>query len=98
MQQVERAYGLQSVSEQALSSLELSAKETVPKQEKESLWDKSETMEERRRQGVQDWLAYRKKQKEAARAAAQEREATRARDQRRTQDTGRDIGDDPDTV
>lgn len=51
-------------------------------------------MEERRRQAVQDWLEYRKKQREAARASAREREDARARDQSHTPDRERDIEDD----
>jgi hypothetical protein len=54
-------------------------------------------MEEKCHQAVQDWLEYRKHQKQAARAAAKEREAARDRDQYRTPDSATDITDDPDT-
>ncbi|MGH8169921.1 MAG: HEPN domain-containing protein [Steroidobacteraceae bacterium] len=96
VQAVERAFGLQPVAARAISSGDLSTIQTASKPEKESLWDKSESMEERRRQGVQNWLAYRKKQREAARAAAQEKEAERSRGESRTPSAGRDVGDDPD--
>lgn len=96
VQSVERAFSLQSIS--ATPGSEQSAK-TARQEREDSLWDKSESMEERRRQAVENWLEYRKQQKEAARAASQERQAARARDQSRTPDSGRDadVGDDPDT-
>lgn len=97
---VERAFGLQSMSAEPAPGTDQSAKEEAALQKgDDSLWDKSESMEERRRQAVQNWLEYRKQQKQAARAASQEREAARARDQSHTPDSGRDadIGDDPDS-
>lgn len=98
VQSVERAFGLQSISAEAAPSTDHLARQETAKQEGEdSLWDKSEGMEERRRQAVQDWLEYRRQQKEKARTISQEREATRARDQSRTPDSGSEIGDDPDT-
>jgi len=98
VQSVERAFGLQSISAEAAPGADPSAEhQTANLRKDDSLWDKSEGMDERRRQAVQDWLEYRKQQKEAARAASREREADRARDQSRTPDSGRDVGDDPDT-
>ena len=97
VQSVEQAYGLQSISSEAAPAADLPAKqETASQMGDDSLWDKSESMEERRRQAVQDWLEYRKQQKQAARAAAEEREAARGRDKDRIADSERDITDDPD--
>lgn len=100
VQSVERAFGWQPVSAEPAPAAEQPAKEQAAgREENDSLWDKSESMEERRRQAVQNWLEYRKQQKQAARAASQEREAARARDQTHTPDSGRDadIDDDPDS-
>lgn len=95
VQSVEQAFGLQSISAEAVPGPHPPAKQMT---EDDSLWDKSEGMEERRRQAVQDWLEYRKQQKQAARASAQEREAARAQDKHRTPDSAADITDDPDTA
>lgn len=98
VQSVEQAFGLQSVSAEAVPSAEQSAKQKTSNQERDdSLWDKSEGMEERRRQAVQNWLEYRKQQRDAARTAFQNQEVARARDQSRTADSGHDIADEPDT-
>lgn len=96
VQSVERAFGLQSIPVEAAPGAGPYAEQSSASQEgSDPLWDKSEGMEERRRQAVQDWLEYRKQQREAARVASGEREA--ARDQNRSPDSGRDLGDDPDT-
>jgi uncharacterized protein (UPF0332 family) len=92
-QSVERAFGLQAKSAEAIPSAAPTAIHSGATQEDESLWDKSEGMEERRNRAVQDWLAYRKRQREAARAASRQREADR--DQSTGSDTGRDVGSDP---
>lgn len=98
MHSVEQAFGLQPIPAEAAPGADRSAKQKAAKPEgDDSLWDKSEGMEERRRQAVQDWSEYRRQQKEAARAIPQEREAARARDQSRTPDSGHDIDDDTDS-
>jgi uncharacterized protein (UPF0332 family) len=98
VQSVEQAFGLQSISSQAVPAADPPANQKAARQtEDDSLWDKSESMEEMRRQGVENWLQYRKQQKKAARAAAEEREAARARDAHRAADRAPDIADDPDT-
>lgn len=90
---VERAFGLQSIL--AMPGANQPAKQSSTSQQvDDSLWDKSEGMEERRRQAVQDWLAYRKKQREAARTASRERERDRTQDQSGAPE--RDFGDDQD--
>jgi uncharacterized protein (UPF0332 family) len=91
VQSVEGAFGLQSISTAAATSVDLAASpKTANQTERDSLWDKSEGIEERRRQAVQDWLEYRKRQRDAARSASREREAARGPDQNRTSDSGRD--------
>lgn len=98
VQAVERAFGLQPISVETLQSEEHTASRRAVSHEKEdSLWDKSEGMDERRKRAVQDWLEYRKQQKEAARAASRERDNTRTQEQSGTPDGGRDIGDEPDS-
>lgn len=98
VQSVERAFGLRSISGEAAASADQSTKQKPVREARDnSLWDKSEGMEERRRQAVQDWLEHRKQQREAARTASKERETARDRDQSRTPDSARNIGDDPDT-
>ena len=73
VQSVERAFGLQSFSTEAAPNMDSSVSQKIASQEEDdSLWDKSEGMDEQRRQSVQDWLEYRKKEKEAARIAARE--------------------------
>lgn len=97
VQSVERAFGLQAISAEAVPGAVQSAEQEAVNQEGDnSLWDKSEGMEERRRQAVQDWLEYRKQQRDAARADFRKREATQAPDKSRTPDSSRDIEDDPD--
>lgn len=91
VQAVEQAFGIRSVLlDQAPSADQAAKRQAVGQEGDSSLWDKSEGMEERRRQAVQNWLEYRKKQKEAARTASRDREQTR------TAESGRDIGDEPD--
>jgi len=98
VQSVEHAFGLELHSREAAPSpKEAPEQEAAEQQGDDSLWDKSEGMEERRRQAIQDWLEYRKKQRDAARSASQKREAARSRDQSRTPDGAPDIADDPDS-
>lgn len=94
---VEQAFGLQSISAAAASPDPPVRQDTVTQEGDDSLWDKSEGMEERRRRAVQDWLEYRKQQRDAARTESKARGATRVRDQSRSPDRGPDLGDDPDT-
>lgn len=95
VQSVERAFGLQPTSAEAIASEDHVASQKAATREKDdSLWDESEGMEARRRQAVQNWIAYRKKAKEAARAASRERERARAQDQSETPDGGCDSTDD----
>jgi len=95
VQSVEQAFGLHSVStEVAPGKNSFPSQKAASPKEDDSLRDKSESMEERRRQGVQDWLEYRKKEKEAARIATRERETAGNRDRSRTPDRGHDPGDD----
>ncbi len=94
VQSVEQAFGLQSISAETASDTNQSAKQNASGQEgKEPLWDKSEGMEERRQQAVQNWLEYRKKQREAAQTAARERENARTQNQSNAPDRERDIED-----
>lgn len=79
-QSVERAFGLQLLAAEAISTRDGTATQKPATQEKDdSLWDKSEGMDERRKRAVEEWLELRKKQKEAARTASRERESKRAR-------------------
>lgn len=97
VQSVGRAFGFQPMSAEAMPSADRAAGQKPETQEKDqSLWAKSEGMEERRSRAVRDWLAYRKEKREAARAASRERESHRARDQTETQDSGPDLGNDTD--
>ena len=97
VQSVERAFGLHPISAEALQSEGRDAnQETAPHEKDESLWDKSEGMDERRRRAVQDWLEHRKKQKEAARAASRERDNKRSQDQSGVPERARDPSDDQD--
>lgn len=97
VQSVEHAFGLQPISAEAPPSAGAAAsQETAMHENDEPLWDKSEGMDERRRRAVQNWLAYRRKERDAARAASRERESDRARDQSEAPDKGQDISDDSD--
>lgn len=94
-QSVERAFGLQPMSAEAAPTEDRTAIQKAATDEKaDSLWDKSEGMEERRSRAIQDWLEYRKQQREAARAASRERESDRARDHSGAADRDRNFDDD----
>lgn len=96
VQSVEQVFGLQVISPDVTPGADAPAKQIAASTaEDDSLWNKSESMEERRRQAVQNWIAYRKQQKEAARAGSRERDNDPARDRNTAPDTGLDFGDDP---
>lgn len=94
VQSVEHAFGLQPISAK-VEAEERASKHGAAEQERiTSIDEKYESMEERRRRGVREWLELQKRRQSAAKGASEEKNAGRSREQSEERDTGHGLDDD----